>query len=36
MESDDDAPPQLVSTAGPDEDDEVTVKVPITIVTGTA
>lgn len=34
MDFDDDAPPELVSTAGPEEDEEITVKVPITIVTG--
>lgn len=34
MDSDDDAPPELVDTAGPIQDEELTVKVPITIVTG--
>jgi hypothetical protein len=37
MDSDDDAPPELVQTgAVPVESHEVTVKVPITIVTGMA
>ncbi|KAF5666205.1 NOT2 family [Fusarium heterosporum] len=34
MDFDDDAPPELVNTATKDVDDEITVKVPITIVTG--
>lgn len=34
MDFDDDAPPELVDTAGGLEDEEITVKVPITIVTG--
>lgn len=35
MDLDDDAPPQLVDTAAVDrQDEEVQVKVPITIVTG--
>ncbi|TQS32627.1 hypothetical protein Golomagni_07052, partial [Golovinomyces magnicellulatus] len=34
MDFDDDAPPELVNTAGSLVDDEITVKVPITIVTG--
>ncbi|KAM0350284.1 hypothetical protein ACHAPU_003451 [Fusarium lateritium] len=34
MDFDDDAPPELVNTATKDIDDEITVKVPITIVTG--
>lgn len=35
MDFDDDAPPELVNTAGQvEQDEEVTVKVPITIVTG--
>ncbi len=36
MDFDDDAPPELVNIAGLDEDEEITVKVPITIVTGRA
>ena len=37
MDFDDDAPPDLVDTAVEDESlQEVTVKVPITIVTGTS
>lgn len=34
MDFDDDTPPELVNTATKDVDDEITVKVPITIVTG--
>ncbi|POR37551.1 NOT2 family protein, partial [Tolypocladium paradoxum] len=34
MDFDDDAPPDLVDTAGPTRDEELSVKVPITIVTG--
>ncbi|KAJ3497563.1 hypothetical protein NLG97_g1805 [Lecanicillium saksenae] len=34
MDFDDDAPPELVDTAGLQEEEEITVKVPITIVTG--
>lgn len=34
MDFDDDAPPELVDTAGLNEDQEIAVKVPITIVTG--
>ncbi|PNY29362.1 COBW domain-containing protein 1 [Tolypocladium capitatum] len=34
MDFDDDAPPELVDTAGPTHDEELSVKVPITIVTG--
>lgn len=34
MNFDDDAPPELVDTAGSLDDEEITVKVPITIVTG--
>lgn len=34
MNFDDDAPPELVNTAGSLDDEEITVKVPITIVTG--
>jgi uncharacterized protein YciU (UPF0263 family) len=34
MDFDDDAPPELVDTAANDVDEEITVKVPITIVTG--
>lgn len=34
MDLDDDAPPELVDTAGPTHDEELSVKVPITIVTG--
>jgi len=36
MDFDDDAPPELVDTTANDVDEEITVKVPITIVTGTA
>jgi hypothetical protein len=35
MDFDDDAPPELVDIAANDVDEEITVKVPITIVTGT-
>jgi hypothetical protein len=34
MDFDDDAPPELVNTTANDVDEEITVKVPITIVTG--
>lgn len=34
MDFDDDAPPELVDTTANDVDEEITVKVPITIVTG--
>lgn len=34
MDFDDDAPPELVDTTTNDVDEEITVKVPITIVTG--
>lgn len=34
MDLDEDAPPELVDTAGGVHQDEVSVKVPITIVTG--
>lgn len=34
MDFDDDAPPELVNTAVDEGTEEVTVKVPITIVTG--
>ncbi|KAM6521189.1 transcriptional regulator [Fusarium solani] len=34
MDFDDDAPPELVNTAADNVDGEITVKVPITIVTG--
>lgn len=34
MDFDDDAPPELVNTAADEVDGEITVKVPITIVTG--
>lgn len=36
MDFDDDAPPELVDTAGLEEVVEIAVKVPITIVTGMA
>lgn len=35
MDLDDDAPPELVNTALDNETEEISVKVPITIVTGT-